>query len=130
MAAKLEAYYSWAKSDTKVAGLVPWHYNTRDTHKDGIGLAQMPLSLAVAQRIGRAIVGIAKTDDISGQTLKYMTDFDSRCNNDDCDDPQARIESSFLNLYLPAVHDLCTETHGPVCPDILQRIASAYDKCE
>jgi hypothetical protein len=27
----------------------------------------------------------------SGQTLQYMTDFDSRCDDDDCNDPQARI---------------------------------------
>ena len=81
VAAKLESYFSWAKSDPKVVGLVspatvgpshlatavlsdadpcgrqlPWHYNTRDTHKDGVGLAQMPQSLAVAKGIGKAIV--------------------------------------------------------------------------
>ena len=60
VAAKLEAYFSWAQSDAKIVGMLPWHYNTRDTGKDGIGLAQMPQSLAAVKKIGRAIIGTAK----------------------------------------------------------------------
>ena len=54
--------------------------------------------------------------------LKWMTDFDSRTS-----DSQQR-QHSWLNLFLPAVLDACTEAHGPVCPDTLQQITSGYDK--
>ena len=56
-----------------------------------------------------------------------MTDFDSRCDDVRCDDPQSQFESTWLNLFLPAVRDSCVLAHGPVCPAALQRIARAYD---
>jgi hypothetical protein len=58
---KLEAYFSWAKSDARVVGFNPWHFDYRvgdqaqasDDMK--LGAVQMPLVLAKLKEIGRFI---------------------------------------------------------------------------
>ena len=71
VAAKLDAYYAWAKTEPKVAGFDPWHFDDRTEKQwngpcdQRMGAAAMPAAVAKLQQIGREIIANHKTDDAS-----------------------------------------------------------------
>jgi len=62
---KLDGYFEWAKTDTRIAGFNPWHFNNRSSPQHGepcdmeLGAVAMPSVLAKVQEIGRYILNVS-----------------------------------------------------------------------
>ena len=62
---KLDGYFEWAKSDKRIAGFNPWHFNNRSNPQAGgacdmeLGAVAMPSVYAKLQEIGKFILGNA-----------------------------------------------------------------------
>ena len=63
VATKLEAYFAWMKTDKRIAGINPWHWNDRGHSQHGkefcdmtLGAGQFPETTKVLRAIGKWIV--------------------------------------------------------------------------
>ena len=60
---KLDGYWAWMQQETRIAGMLPWHFNTRrgPEHRPpcdmDLGAATMPTVVAKLKEIGRQIIG-------------------------------------------------------------------------
>lgn len=63
---KLEAFFSWAKADGRIAGFNPWHFDWRPTMQHSrpwdqrVGAVQMPLVLDKLREIGTYIRSVSQ----------------------------------------------------------------------
>ena len=66
---KLQGYFEWAKNDSRIAGMCPWHFSSRFGNPQIagmcdalLGVIEMPDVVGLLQQIGEYIVHNAAAD--------------------------------------------------------------------